>query len=649
MNRSRLRLPGLALALCAAAGCGDEKPPPPPPPPVVVVLPGGPPKAKAALAQLEGPTGPVTLEREGSKRPAQAEALFAKDAVETGVDGTAVVRLGGDRLVELGAEGRFELDGEGPNVTLNVVRGLVLTRVPARPAGAPPPADDVVLTITTPFGITRVGAASLSMTVDDSSATVDVKVGEIELVSKGGDVSKVGPGRQGTLGTPRELPLLTMNLVVEGGRAELKAKDAKGFVPLNPRKLPTLASGDTVRVKAGAVGLSGDGAGARYTLRGGGEATVGETRRGAGREQAGLELKKGELEVSAPASQSTRLDLGGGVALVSAQGGQFVARRGATGLEVEALTGDVALEREGQPAVLVPAGSSALADKKGQVAVREAPRETVALPARGARLYHSGLKKVSLTWEPAEGGGDYRVQVASDANFEKVVRDGVVHDPFISMPALAKGTWFWRVWRGDAKHAEGSVSFAPEARAQDLSRLKNVVPDGPETTTIFFQDKPPVVTFTWKAEEGAAQYAVKVYREGQLASPVAERTVGELSVALPENTLVEGKYLWSVTPLDAKGGETRGGRMNKLLMVYDNAVPSLVIKTPRNGDPGGPSVRVSGVAPFGARLFVNGKPIALDEKARFDSSVAPFPGGRVIFRLVQGGAEAYTVRTVRGR
>lgn len=637
----------LVLAFLAAPGCEGDAPTSPPP--AVATPPTPTPVARQALAQLEGPQGPVTLEREGAKRPAQPEALYAKDAIETGVDGAAVVRLGKDRVIELGPEGRFELDGQGTAVTLNVLRGLVLTRVPARAEGAPPPEDDVILTITTPFGLTRVGGASLSLTVGDDTATVDVKMGEIELVAKGGEVTKVTAGGQGTLGTPRELPLMTMNLVLEGARAEFKAKDAKAFKALDARHLPALASGDTVRVKSGTVGLAGDGEGARYALRGGAEATVGDSRRGAGREVTGLELKKGEVEVTAPAGQATRVEVGGGVALASAGGGQFAARRGATGLEVEAFTGDVSLEREGQPAVLVPAGSTAVTDKKGQVAVREAPREAIAMPARGARLYHSGLKKVSLTWEPAEGVTDYRVQVASDPNFTNVVRDGVVHDTFITMPALAKGAWFWRVWRGDTQHATGSVSFAPEARAQDLSRLKNVVPDGPETTTIFYQDKPPVVTFTWAAEEGAAQYAVKVYREGQLGTPVAERTVAELSAALPENTLVEGKYLWSVTPLDAKGAETRGGRMNKLLMVYDNAVPTLVIKTPRNGDPGGATVRVSGVAPFGSRLFVNGKPISLDEKARFDASVAPFSGGRIVFRLMQGGAEAYTVRTVRSR
>jgi hypothetical protein len=120
-------------------------------------------------------------------------------------------------------------------------------------------------------------------------------------------------------------------------------------------------------------------------------------------------------------------------------------------------------------------------------------------------------------------------------------------------------------------------------------------------------------------------------------------------VSLPENSLGEGRYLWSVTPLDAKGGELKGGRMNKLHMTFDNGVAALSIKTPKNGDPGGRSVKTSGVVPVGSKLFINGRAVELDEHARFDASVSPLPGGRLVYRLVTGGAESWTVRTVRGK
>jgi len=239
--------------------------------------------------------------------------------------------------------------------------------------------------------------------------------------------------------------------------------------------------------------------------------------------------------------------------------------------------------------------------------------------------------------------------VSTEPTFAAPILDGAVHQRFVSVPLPRRGVLYWRVYDGQAEHEKGSVLVSPEAAAQDLGRLKNEVPEGPEKTTIYFQDKPPTVNFTWAAEEGAAKYHLVVYAEGKLKEPVAERTVGkEQTASLPEGTLGEGRYLWSVTPLGPKGDELRGGRMNKLELAYDNAVPQLVIKSPRNGDPGGRTVRVSLVAPIGAKVFVNGRAVPLDSKARYEGDVVPLAGGRLVFRLVEGGNEVYTVRTVRG-
>jgi ferric-dicitrate binding protein FerR (iron transport regulator) len=638
------------LALFAACGGDPPKPPPPPPPPAVVDAGGEVAAAKKSLAQLELPQGQVTLERDGKTRAALAEPLFPGDAIETGEDSSAQLRFSGDRVVELGAEGRFEIGLDGSGVMLNVARGLVLSRVKATAGNEE---GEVLVTISTPFGLTRIGSAELSLKVDESSADVEVKLGEIELVSRSGEVTKLGAGKKGLLGEARELPEIALSVVVSStGKGELKTKNAKSFVPINPKKPPALKAGDVVRVKEGRLSLAPEGSATRLSLLKGAEVGIVESRKGPGKEATALDVKKGELEVSAPRGQSTRVVVGG-MTLVSDLGGQYSLRRTGTGFDVEALAGDVTIEREGQPALVVPGGQSAVVPLKGEVAVRPASREGVVLPSRsGLRVFHQNLKQVSVTWddEGADTAG-WRVQVSSDAAFTNVVRDGVVHDNFFTVPVPSKGSWYWRVFKGEQEQAKGSAFFAAEPRSVDLSRLKNVVPEGAETTTIFFQDKdkPPVVTFTWAKAEAAAKYAVKVYREGQLSTPVAERTVAEHQVALPENTLLEGKYLWSVTPLDAKGAELKGGRMNKLHLVFDNAVSSLAIKAPRNGDAGGKSINAVGIAPVGSKLFINGKSVALDEQARFDTSVSPASGGRVIFRLLHAGGESYTVRTVRGR
>ena len=60
-------------------------------------------------------------------------------------------------------------------------------------------------------------------------------------------------------------------------------------------------------------------------------------------------------------------------------------------------------------------------------------------------------------------------------------------------------------------------------------------------------------------------------------------------------------------------------------------------------------MRVEVVAPVGSRLFVNGRPATLDEKARFETTATPGPRGLVVFKLLQRAAESYTVRSVSAR
>jgi hypothetical protein len=86
--------------------------------------------------------------------------------------------------------------------------------------------------------------------------------------------------------------------------------------------------------------------------------------------------------------------------------------------------------------------------------------------------------------------------------------------------------------------------------------------------------------------------------------------------------------------------------MNKLELVYDNSRTTLAIARPKPGEALPASGTVEGVAPLGAKLFVNGKPAALDAKGRF--SLAVGRAEALVFRVVaDNGAESYWVRKVR--
>lgn len=644
----------IALVVASTLGCSggaDE------PKPVVTtpMLDAGPAPAKAAVAgRIEVPQGAVSLTRGGAVTRVNAPGdLFVGDVVETGDDGSAELRIDG-RVIELGPEGRFELGDSGSGLVLTVARGLVITRVSARPVDAGP---SVFLTISTPFGLTRVGAEQgVKVAVEATRASVEVQVGEIELVSKSGDVTRLSASAgkpAAVLGAPRELPTITLVVVAALGRAEVKAKAAKAYLPINPKKLPPLAAGDSVRVVEGRLTLAPEGSPTRLTLVKGAELELAEAHRSDQADDTSVDLKKGEVQVQSPSGQKTGLAIGGGISLQSDLGAQYSVRRSGSGVEVQSQVGDLRITWSGHDEVALPSGGLAvLAGAAPKVTA--ATREVLQLPTHnGLKVFETGVARAALTWDAASPdagtGMSWRVVVASDAAFSSVLLDGLVHEPFVNVAIPARGPLYWRVYEGAGTEEKfrGNALFTPEVSALDLSRAKNIVPDGPDTTTIYFQDKPPTVTFTWQAGEGVAKYSIKVYREGELTKPVAERTVTESQASLPESTLAEGKYLWSVTALDQAGREVKGGRLNKLHMVYDNAVPQLVIRSPRAGEVGRGPVRVAGIAPVGARVVVNGRPMALDESARFDSEVAPLPGGRIIFRVFNAGVETFTVRTVR--
>ncbi len=70
------------------------------------------------------------------------------------------------------------------------------------------------------------------------------------------------------------------------------------------------------------------------------------------------------------------------------------------------------------------------------------PRVEVLLPIDGAFFPRPSIE---LSWYPVAGAGSYRVQIAADAEFSRVVEDRVVQTPSFATPALAAGDYLWRV------------------------------------------------------------------------------------------------------------------------------------------------------------------------------------------------------------
>jgi hypothetical protein len=116
--------------------------------------------------------------------------------------------------------------------------------------------------------------------------------------------------------------------------------------------------------------------------------------------------------------------------------------------------------------------------------------------------------------------------------------------------------------------------------------------------------------------------------------------------------LQEGQYYWLVKALGPDGREVATGRMNVLVLEYDNAVTDLRINSPRHGQRvSSSSIVVHGEIQLGARLAVNGRAVGVDDQGRFRTTVGLDKGNnRLVFRsLASDGVERFYVRDVQRR
>ncbi|MBL8957729.1 MAG: hypothetical protein JNK82_43540, partial [Myxococcaceae bacterium] len=233
-----------------------------------------------------------------------------------------------------------------------------------------------------------------------------------------------------------------------------------------------------------------------------------------------------------------------------------------------------------------------------------------------------------------------------DAQFTDVVVSGVAKDQVV-VAAPASGELHWRTLDEKGEPAAiGKARFLPDVgSSKDEGSRGDVVAETGLKATVYFQSAVPTLTFTFPNVEGAKGYRLRVYRSKDLSTPIVDKKTNEAKATVDPGALAEGSYRWSATALDDAGNEKVGGRMNQMDIIFDNSLTSLQLQSPRDGERAD-SAKAAGVAPLGSKLFVNGKPIALDASGRFTAPVPKVEA--VVFRLVtQDGSESYWFRRLK--
>lgn len=599
--------------------------------PVVVAPP--PPQAVARLVSREGT---VTLTRAGTTAPAEPGPLQENDLIETGPASKALVRAPGGREIELGDNTRFKVRKNLADI--EVTEGSISFL-------APDEGDGGVVQVTTKFGTTAVAPGTrATLALGDDGLSVDVSVGAITQIGDDGGTRSVGAGQKLEFGVgaievvdPGTPPKQLEVQLVSEGRVLVKKKGETRFTPAKKGAQP-LPNGSAVQVAQGAKAkLTLEGLALK--VNGGGNVTVEDTAVGEDGNEATVALT-GQASLALDGKTKAALKLQGKPPVkVKGKGESSVAVNKS---RIEVLLGEVELEADGKKAV-VKAGEVANVTPKG-ITVAQRPRPVIVLPiGKKLRVYSKrGLGDVGLEVPDQLS----RVQVANDSQFTDVIVSGPAKEQVV-VAAPASGELHWRALDDKGEPAaSGRARFLPDVGStKDEASRGDVVAETGLKAMVYFQSAVPTLTFTFPVVEGARAYRFRVYRSKDLNTPIVDKKVNEARVTVDPGVLSEGSYRWSATALDDGGYEKVGGRMNQMDIIFDNSLTSLQLVSPRDGDRAD-GAKAAGVAPLGAKLFVNGKPIATDGSGRFSAAL---PKSDVaIFRLVmQDGSESYWFRRLR--
>ena len=638
------RVLALGVVSLLALACSEKKPPEKP------------------VAQLVSSTGLVTLTRgESAEVPVAPGPLFAGDLIVTGQDGKAVLRSNEGRELELGESTRFRLGQKLGSVTLDLQAGSI-SLVGGEGADAP------ALAVTTPFGQTRVSAGSKAkLVVGEAGMAIDVALGVITVLGEDGGQQSASAGQKMNLSMgsieivdappppppPKPVvkpPPTAIELVLspEAGTPMLKKKGAARFTPA-PKTPEAIVAGTAFQLPKGARARLST-AGVELRLDSGSTGAAGDSLQDGDQRSVKLQLASGSA-LAQLGGGATSLSIGGSgkkeVQLKSSGEASVVVVQTPKGPKLEVRAGEVEVSSGGQTQV-VKAGQ--LVDVSADaLAVEARAKPGLVLPSdKKVRVYGDAVGMVGLSWPPVEG--DAHVQVSASASFEELLVSGKVADPYVAAPAPAAGDLYWRVvGAGGAPLHQGHVRFDPD-REGNQGKAENPRGDVAETglrSAVYFQSALPSLTFTFAPREGVRKYRLKVFRADDLKKPLVDREVADTKGTVESGVLVEGSYVWYAAPLDEHGAESTGGRMNKLDILYDNSLTSLLIDHPKPGERGD-GASAAGTAPLASTLYVNGKAVALDAKGRF--SVPLTRADQVVFRLVErSGDERYWVRRLSRR
>ncbi len=152
-----------------------------------------------------------------------------------------------------------------------------------------------------------------------------------------------------------------------------------------------------------------------------------------------------------------------------------------------------------------------------------------------------------LRFPPVPGATAYRLQVATDRQFNVLLADTVADRPRIVVPQLADGDYILRLRAIDSNGLEGLDAYhACTLNARPLPPIRVRPRDGAVLTD-------PQPSFLWSAPKQARSYIFQLADNREFKNPLIDLQSYDKTTLRPGKKLAPGTYYWRVAGRDAEG------------------------------------------------------------------------------------------------
>lgn len=203
----------------------------------------------------------------------------------------------------------------------------------------------------------------------------------------------------------------------------------------------------------------------------------------------------------------------------------------------------------------------------GKIQLIQSPLPELLVPVPQYEFnYRTKLPAVRLIWTESPYATSYRLEIASDEKMKNLVLDQRQNLTSAIISTLKEGTYWWRVTPYYTVNKIG-LSSPSEIKSFSVRKKGNLpVPEvlvpldnGIVNTEVSAKG----ISFSWKYEDDAAKYTIKIADNPNLFSPKIKRQTSENYITFDpkELNLADGKWFWAVNYVDDEGNVSKSSEV----------------------------------------------------------------------------------------